>query len=143
MKESIFPEEYDNNEQDPVLIPSQEVPDEDFLTELLDPDDGAYIKGPDEAVTEAVLEETDISEEAPVHEELTDPNTREELTAADLAMYNAGLHHPEDAEFHFEEEVLPAEEPVNAEEAAVEEVPQTEAAPAVPEAAPKQVTRRI
>lgn len=68
-----------------------------------------------------LLEQEDLSnayiqEEAPVHAGLTDPETAEELSADDHAMYSAGLVHPEDAEFLYDDaqplpEEVPAEEP--------------------------------
>ena len=140
MKEPVFPEEYDNNNvQDPILPSNEEVLNEDFLAELLDEDDGAFIKGPGEVMIENVITEADLAEEIPVHENLTDPNTREELAAADHAMYSAGLQHPEDAEFRFEEENFPVEALINEETPVVEEVAQAEASPVVPEAVPQQV----
>lgn len=55
-----------------------------------------------------LLEQEDLSnayihEEAPVHAGLTDPETAEELSADDHAMYSAGLVHPEDAEFLYDD----------------------------------------
>lgn len=50
----------------------------------------------------------DIQEDTPMHEALTDPVTGAELSADDHAMYSAGLVHPEDAEFLYEDA---AEEP--------------------------------
>ena len=41
---------------------------------------------------------TSISAEELLHDDLTEPETRDELMAADHAMYSAGLQHPEDAE---------------------------------------------
>ena len=57
-------------------------------------------------------EDATVHVENLLHEDLTDPETREELLAADHAMYSAGLQHPEDAEFHFADETSVVEEPV-------------------------------
>ena len=57
-------------------------------------------------------EDATVPVEKLLHEDLTDPETREELLAADHAMYSAGLQHPEDAEFHFADETSVVEEPV-------------------------------
>lgn len=51
-------------------------------------------------------------EDIPSHDQLTTPDTCEELSGDDQAMYSAGLIHPEDAEFIYEDtELLPQEDP--------------------------------
>ena len=70
----------------------------------------------DELLADGDAEEDPLS---PVHERLTVPETANELTADDHAMYSAGLTHPEDAEFKLPEsgeEPLPQEEPFRDEE---------------------------
>ena len=90
MKESNFPEEYDYNEE-------LELPEEALNEEVFRLVDDELL--PDEAYPE----EAGIEEEL-LHEDLTDPEVGDELLAADHAMYSAGLQHPEDAQFLYEEE---------------------------------------
>ena len=129
MKDSNFSEEFDFTEElelSDVLSPEEIALDEELLEAVLEEDllsedpaseeipAGIY---PAEEIFDAVdgLEEA-VSHDI-VHEELELPETSEELVAADHAMYTAGLHHPEDEEFRFEEEIIndndliPKEEP--------------------------------
>ena len=123
MKEPNFPEETKDYElPETEDIPVAEVSGDDMPTEpVVFPDESVYtvFDGP-------VPEETDIAEilsdDELLHEELTNPDTRDELVAADLAMYSAGLQHPEDAEFLFDTDI-PAEE-IPSEPASVEELPE-------------------
>ena len=99
MKESNFPEEYDLTEE----TQAEEIPAEEILSEEMLP----------EEPMEEILEELSVEEaydgDEILHEDLTDPEIRDELMAADHAMYSAGLQHPEDTEFLFDEEA-PADE---------------------------------
>ena len=93
MKEPNFPEEHNIRE-----IPEETTPITEEVTDIAATEDvfeeaEAYIRGPEAAAA------------VPYREELEDPNTRAELVAADHAMYSAGLQHPEDAEFLFDEEL--------------------------------------
>lgn len=81
MKESNFPEEYE-------------------YTEKLAPEEPVLI---DDSVIEAISAATPSEQELP-HEDLSVPETGDELMAADHAMYSAGLQHPEDAQFLYEDE---------------------------------------
>ena len=97
MKESNFPEEYNYNDiPDETGPAAEEALSGDVLADIFDSDD-AYIRGPEAAIPdEAACAE-------PLHDDLADPETRDELVAADHAMYSAGLQHPEDTEFLFDE----------------------------------------
>lgn len=134
MKESIFPEEYHYDEiPEPADCPEPELTD-DVIFPSPDWEEAAPV--PAEALETVPAEESpaadDLTDEFTVdidqlHEELTDPELREELIAADHAMYSAGLQHPEDAEFLFDDQI-PAEDILAGEEPqAVSEV-QPEAA---------------
>ena len=110
MKESNFPEEYDLTEETALPeesqadeIPTEELPAEEILSEEMLPEEPVE-EIPEELNTEEANDGDEI-----LHEDLTDPEIRDELMAADHAMYSAGLQHPEDAEFLFDEEV-PADE---------------------------------
>ena len=92
MKEPNFPEEYEYTE-------------DAFLASEPDPEN---------VLDEAALAELSANENPEVdgfeaddllHEDLSEPVTGEELMAADHAMYCAGLQHPEDAEFRFDEQI--------------------------------------
>ena len=122
MKEPLFPEEYNYDDIPETtdltdLVPDgEEVFSEDFNfideSDLLLPEEAADEESfAEEAVTEEPSTEEALSEEALLHEELSDPELREELIAADHAMYSAGLQHPEDAEFLYDEPLIPDEEP--------------------------------
>lgn len=142
MKDSNFSEEFDFTEELELtdeLSPEEIAIDEELLeavleTELLAEDSVPGNVYPAEEVFDAV----DVPEEVPsveiVHEELELPETSEELMAADHAMYTAGLHHPEDEEFRFEEEIVEESEPIPEKEP--ETVPEKTAKPA-----PKQKER--
>ena len=124
MKESNFPEEYNYNDiPDETGSAAEEALSGDVLADIFDSDD-AYIRGPEAAIPdEAACAE-------PLHDDLADPETRDELVAADHAMYSAGLQHPEDTEFLFDEE-LPdqADAPETEEDALPLEVAPEEPAP--------------
>lgn len=99
---------------------------------------------------EQVLPDTVFSqEESAVHAGLTDPETADELSADDHAMYSAGLVHPEDAEFLYDDAepmppVPPADEPpLDAEyrDAGYIQPEETPETPAEPVAAPNRHER--
>ena len=126
MKEPLFPEEYNYDDIPETTDLTDPVPDgeevfsEDFNfideSDLLLPEEAADEESfAEEAVTEEPSTEEALSEEALLHEELSDPELREELIAADHAMYSAGLQHPEDAEFLYDEPLIPDEEPQESE----------------------------
>lgn len=123
MKDNYFPEENGYPEalpEEPVFETAEETYAEESL-----PMEGEFIGEafPEEAeyFEEAYAEETPVEEYAPedayyeepaesVHDLLTDPVTGEELTADDQAMYGAGLVHPEDAAFIYDDtETIPKE----------------------------------
>ena len=138
MKDSNFSEEFDFTEElelTEALSPEEIAIDEELLEAVLEADLLSEDPAADELSggvypAEEVFDAVDVSEDAPsadiIHEELELPETSEELMAADHAMYTAGLHHPEDEEFRFGEEIIgehhliPEEEPA-AEPAAVPE----------------------
>ena len=119
MKEPNFPEEIHDQElpeveealieevifrefpEDGNLPVAEMISDEELSAPAVYPDDSVYtvfdVPVSEEAELDAIL-----SDEELLHEDLTDPDTREELMAADHAMYSAGLQHPEDAEFLFD-----------------------------------------
>lgn len=119
MKEPNFPEEINDQElpeveealieevifrefpEDGNLPVAEMISDEELSAPAVYPDDSVYtvfdVPVSEEAELDAIL-----SDEELLHEDLTDPDTREELMAADHAMYSAGLQHPEDAEFLFD-----------------------------------------
>ncbi|MBR4289231.1 MAG: endolytic transglycosylase MltG [Oscillospiraceae bacterium] len=137
MKESNFPEEFEYQDIDGTgEIPVEELTVEDAAG-LVEEADALLA---DEVVPEDAPAEGTVSEDGLFHEDLTDPHTGEELMAADHAMYSAGLQHPEDAEFRFDEESFTEEELVEAENAAL--VPNEEPEP-VREAVPEQKERTI
>ena len=93
MKEPNFPEEYEYTEEDflPEVASPAETESEETASEVL---------SSEEFSGEEVFPAEDL-----FHEDLHDPATGEELMAADHAMYSAGLQHPEDAEFRFDDEI--------------------------------------
>ena len=134
MKESNFSEEFDFTEELNLTddFPAEEImADEDLLEaallsdEVIPDEELADILNVDDIIAdEAVSESTDESTEVIHHENLEEPNTDDELMAADHAMYTAGLQHPEDMEFHFDDNVIDENAPVIEEEYhKVEEVP--------------------
>ena len=143
MKDSNFSEEFDFTEElelSDVLSPEEIALDEELLEAVLEEDllsedpTAEEISGgiyPAEEIFDAVDGLEEATSDDIVHEELELPETSEELVAADHAMYTAGLHHPEDEEFRFEEEIIdendltPEEEP----EAKPEEVPEAPVKP--------------
>ena len=115
MKEPNFPEEYRHDD-----VP--EDADLSFEDLLLDDTLTDLSVSPDEIMPEdPVPEEAVIADDDVLHEDLTDPDTREELVAADHAMYSAGLQHPEDVEFFYDEETSVDEDICAVEEAPVPE----------------------
>ena len=138
MKEPMNPGDFNHSgTPDPEDLPLEEILSEDVLSEPV-----VYPIETEEMVFDLSAPEADatISAEELLHDDLTDPVTRDELMAADHAMYSAGLQHPEDAEFRFEEEVPPVEEPLEAEVPAA----QPEIVPEVKlEPVPEQDTRPV
>ena len=115
MRKNKFPEE------DGFL---DEIPEESVFDEMeeayAEADEAEEPYVPEESADENYVEEEFIDEgeaytEEPtssVHDRLTDPTTGEELSADDHAMYAAGLVHPEDAEFIYDDaEPLPEDVP--------------------------------
>lgn len=111
MKESNFPEEMEYT-QDGIL------PEEPIIEELVDSEISEEVLVETDALEDIVFTEDELADtmladseisadsKAEIyHEDLHDPTTGEELSAADHAMYSAGLQHPEDAQFRFEEEL--------------------------------------
>ena len=139
MKESNFSEEFDFTEEFdlPDDLPAEEIMAEDELleTELLSDE----IPESDDIFSAVELFDEDTAavetEELPadvLHEDLEAPDTSDELIAADHAMYTAGLQHPEDAEFRFEDE------PIDEGALVIEEEPQiVQEEPAKPVSRPK------
>lgn len=88
MKDSNFPEEYGSAE-DMELIPGEfteeNILSDNLMDEILD-----------------TVPECDAAEEIH-HKDLELPQTGDELMAADHDMYSAGLQHPEDVEFLYDE----------------------------------------
>ena len=128
MKESNFSEEFDFTEELDLAddFPSEEIMAGDDLleAELLSEEDIpeealADILNVDDLIAEeTVSENMDDSAEDILHEDLENPATADELEAADHAMYTAGLQHPEDAEFRFDDETVDENVPVIEEEPA-------------------------
>ena len=127
MKEPQVPEEYNDipeiPEEDVFML--DEPSGEDNLADLLDPADEAYIRGPESSDDELILTEEIFTADDLIREELENPDTSEELMAADHIMYSAGLQHPEDVEFLYDEQ-LPVDEILAEEESAQ---PASETAP--------------
>ena len=119
MKEPNFPEEYDYND----AVDAEDIPVEELIEET------------EELLLEEAVPEDAAADDDLLHEDLTDPETREELMAADHAMYSAGLQHPEDREFLYDDETLMDEEAIiNAVLAGEEaEAAESEPAPELPE----------
>ena len=120
MKEPNFPEEINDCElpEAEALTGEEAIVEEAVVEDALSesfvyPDEQVYTVFDDTILNAAASEDTDLtallSDDALFHEDLEDPDTREELMAADHAMYSAGLQHPEDAEFLFESELPPEE----------------------------------
>ena len=124
MKEPNFPEEINDQElteieeilieevvfrefpEDGELPVAEAISDEALSAPVVYPDDSVYTvfdaSASDETDIDAIL-----SDEELLHEDLTVPDTSEELIAADHAMYSAGLQHPEDAEFLYDTDLPP------------------------------------
>ncbi len=110
MKEPIFPEEYNYDDTPETSnLPVPELTGDDVFFEDFNFVDESNLLPAQEPTAEELFPEGDVSAEDLLHEDLADPEMREELIAADHAMYSAGLQHPEDAEFRFDEE-FPLEE---------------------------------
>lgn len=101
MKESNFPEEFEF--MDETALPEESLNEE--IPEVAVLPEGTL---PEEVADGAVYSEEVFTEEELIHEDLATPETGDELMAADHAMYEAGLQHPEDMEFLYEE--VPADE---------------------------------
>ena len=126
MKEPNFPEEIHDQElpeveeilieevifrefpEDGNLPVAEMISDEELSAPAVYPDDSVYTVF-DAPVSEEADIDAILSDEELLHEDLTDPDTREELMAADHAMYSAGLQHPEDAEFLYDTDLSEAE----------------------------------
>ena len=126
MKEPNFPEEINDQElpeveeilieevifrefpEDGNLPVAEMISDEELSAPAVYPDDSVYTVF-DAPVSEEADIDAILSDEELLHEDLTDPDTREELMAADHAMYSAGLQHPEDAEFLYDTDLSEAE----------------------------------
>ena len=126
MKEPNFPEEINDQElpeveealieevifrefpEDGNLPVAEMISDEEVSVPAVYPDDSVYTVF-DAPVSEEADIDAILSDEELLHDDLTDPDTREELVAADHAMYSAGLQHPEDAEFLYDTDLLEAE----------------------------------
>ena len=126
MKEPNFPEEINDQElpeveeilieevifrefpEDGNLPVAEMISDEEVSVRAVYPDDSVYTVF-DAPVSEEADIDAILSDEELLHDDLTDPDTREELVAADHAMYSAGLQHPEDAEFLYDTDLLEAE----------------------------------
>ena len=140
MKEPIFPGE-NNYDALPEAegLPLEEVISDDALSEPV-------VYPPEDLYTfydTPVSEEPDfseiLSEDELLHEDLEDPNTRDELIPADHAMYSAGLQHPEDAEFLYDIDI-PAEETALDEPSEAIPAPEPEKLPE-PEQKPRPVRK--
>ena len=113
MKEPNFPEEKDYD----IFAETEDLPIEDAVCDntpsepVVYPPDDVY-----DLYDEPVSEEPDCAgipfEDELFHEDLENPNTRDELIAADHAMYSAGLQHPEDAELLYGVDIPAEEEPI-------------------------------
>ena len=126
MKEPNFPEEINDQElpeveeilieevifrefpEDGNLPVAEMISDEEVSAPAVYPDDSVYTVF-DAPVSEEADIDAILSDEELLHDDLTDPDTREELVAADHAMYSAGLQHPEDAEFLYDTDLSEAE----------------------------------
>ena len=126
MKEPNFPEEINDQElpeveealieevifrefpEDGNLPVAEMISDEEVSVPAVYPDDSVYTVF-DAPVSEEADIDAILSDEELLHDDLTDPDTREELVAADHAMYSAGLQHPEDAEFLYDTDLSEAE----------------------------------
>jgi UPF0755 protein len=100
-----FPEEYEFNED--MELSGDELADIPLTDESIE-EDLAEFTLPEELPDEEVLPEADAAEEVLpeeelFHEDLEVPETAEEVAAAEQDMYDAGLTHPEDAVFYFDD----------------------------------------
>lgn len=98
-----------------------------------------------------MIPDQDSVQEAPLFsQQLTEPTTSEELSADEHAMYEAGLVHPEDAEFLFDDSLLseesdPMQEPLPEEvfrDDVYVDTPEIPEEPEEPEAEPAPPVRR-
>ena len=121
MNEPNFPEEFDLTEdaETPEEVPVAEIPAEDIPVEEIPAEEIPLDAFPVEAIPGICLEE-ELFPEDPAQDPLSDPHVGDELMAADHAMYSAGLQHPEDREFLFDEDipVLPEDDLLIPEETA-------------------------
>ena len=100
-----FPEEYEFTED--MELSDEEMADIPLTDEPIE-EDLAEFTLPEELLDEEVLPEADAAEEVLpeeelFHEDLEVPETAEEVAAAEQDMYDAGLTHPEDAVFYFDD----------------------------------------
>ena len=121
MKDNHFPEENGYLDEDAVLDETgEEYAEEEFPggEEEFDPAvfEEAYAEkeyaGEEYADEEFIDDGVPLEQDDPIHELLIDPVTGEELVPDDHAMYGAGLIHPEDAEYVYDDaEPLDTAEP--------------------------------
>ena len=138
MKEPNFPEE---NNYD-IIPEAEEIPVEEVICEetpSVYPPDDVYSFYDTPVSDEPEFTEIPVEEEL-LHENLENPDTRDELMAADHAMYSAGLQHPEDAEFLYDVDI-PAVEDSHAVEPEATPAPELPEIPE-PELEPKPKTVR-
>ena len=138
MKESNFSEEFGFTEEldlhddfsaEEIIADADLLDDELLSAEAVSGEELAELLNVDDIIADdAVSENAEASAEEILHEDLEAPTTADELMAADHAMYTAGLQHPEDAEFRFDDETIDEnalsveEEPQAAQEAPVKPV---------------------
>ena len=116
MKESNFSEEFGFTEEldlhddfsaEEIIADADLLDDELLSAEAVSGEELAELLNVDDIIAdEAVSENAEASAEEIFHEDLEAPTTADELMAADHAMYTAGLQHPEDAEFRFDDETI-------------------------------------
>ena len=116
MKESNFSEEFGFTEEldlhddfsaEEIIADADLLDDELLSAEAVSGEELAELLNVDDIIAdEAVSENAEASAEEILHEDLEAPTTADELMAADHAMYTAGLQHPEDAEFRFDDETI-------------------------------------
>lgn len=108
-QEELLPE-MDEFSEEPTVIAEELLPEEYSEEELLEE---AAQEALQEEFAEDELFEDALPEDTAFHEDLVAPETGDELTGDDQAMYSAGLYHHDDAELYAEAAVdnaLPQEE---------------------------------
>ena len=105
MNENNFPEENELLEEIAGEYAEEAYAGEVYSEEAYPEEECVEEAYPEEEYTEEPIEEEYAEEgyEEDIHDRLTDPETAEELDADDHAMYSAGLVHPEDAEYIYED----------------------------------------